>query len=561
MKHIAPHRCLNPSPAKRCLCLLFALLCLSATCRSAVGQDDVKRGEALAKRGKTASSILVLNRVIESFQQGNASRDDSALLMRALTCGAADYNSLGNSHQSLAYYQRAIGIAKALGDKQRLAALYNNVFAIYFAQHEYDQATELLQMSLGINLATGDSAAIRNNYNNFGLMASNRGEYEQAIKQMEKALAFSPHNDPIGQSMILTNLADVHCRQDRLNLAERELSKALAMQGKQPFDYRTLQTSLNMALVKAWLGKRGEAARMLPNIYSLMPRAPLSMQANSFAQMAEIHFCLDDSLAALKDILRCQQLSDSLHHANNEAQLQQLLVAYDADRLKQRNASLQQTVANRTTFAYVTLAFLALLAALMVALLRRHRADKRKNELIRHQQDRLLAYEQQEHQRRQQELSLEIDHKNRQLTSYTIDLATINEFHKRISDNLTSLRSDKRLAGDADETVAEIVRSLQHFNDKPLGNDFHLYFDEVHPGFLSRLSERFALSKSDLRLCAYLHLGMTTKEIAALTFKEVRSVESSRNRLRKKLGLAPEANLQQFLADIASGENNTATVK
>lgn len=109
--------------------------------------------------------------------------------------------------------------------------------------------------------------------------------------------------------------------------------------------------------------------------------------------------------------------------------------------------------------------------------------------------------------------------------------------------------------------MAEIVRSLQHFNDKPLGNDFHLYFDEVHPGFLSRLSERFALSKSDLRLCAYLHLGMTTKEIAALTFKEVRSVESSRNRLRKKLGLAPEANLQQFLADIASGENNTATVK
>ena len=40
---------------------------------------------------------------------------------------------------------------------------------------------------------------------------------------------------------------------------------------------------------------------------------------------------------------------------------------------------------------------------------------------------------------------------------------------------------------------------------------------------------------------------MTTKEIAALTFKEVRSVESARNRLRKKLNLPPETNLAQFL--------------
>ena len=81
-----------------------------------------------------------------------------------------------------------------------------------------------------------------------------------------------------------------------------------------------------------------------------------------------------------------------------------------------------------------------------------------------------------------------------------------------------------------------------------MGNDFRVYFDEVHPGFLMRLSQQFsALSKADLRLCAYLHLGMTTKEIAALTFKEVRSVESARNRLRKKLNLPPETNLAQFL--------------
>ncbi len=538
----------------RTLCTLVMPILFSVACFAAGRQGDVERGEALAEKGETASSLLVLNHFIEIFPPSGASRADSVLLMRALMCGASDYHALGNNHQSLSYYRRAITLAKTLGDRHRLALLYNNVFGIYYSRREYEQAADLLQMSLDINLTLGDSTAIRNNYNNFGLMASEQGHYERALRQIDLALAYSPQDDLLGRSMILTNRADVYCRQNRLALAEHELQTALDLQAGQPFDYRTVQTSLNMALVKAWLGRRGESLSILPHVYLLLPRVPLDMQANSYVQLAEIHFCLNDSLAALRDILRYQQISDSLRNSSSEAQLQQLLVAYDADRLKQRNAGLQQTVASRTTLVYVVLAFLVVLAVLIVALLRRQRADKRKNALIRQQQDRLLAYEQEEHTRRQRELSLEIDHKNRQLTSYTLDLAAVNEFHRRISDDLSALRTAKGIPTDVGKKMGEVMRSLQHFNDQPLGDDFRVYFDEVHPGFLLRLSQRFALSKSDLRLCAYLHLGMTTKEIAALTFKEVRSVESSRNRLRKKLGLAPEANLQQFLSHIATDE-------
>ena len=538
----------------RILCTLVLPVFFSAVCLAAGRQSDVERGEALAEKGETASSLLVLNHFIEAFPASGATRSDSLLLMRALSCGASDYRALGNSQQSLSYYRRAITLAKTLNDRHRLALLYNSVFSIYFSRREYDQAADLLQMSLDISLALGDSTSIRNGYNNFALMDTERGQYERALKQMDLALVYSPEDDLLGRSMILTNRADVYCRQNRLALAERELQTALDMQTGQPFDYRTVQTSLNMALVKAWLGRRSESLRMLPHIYSVIPRVPLDMQVNSYVQLAEIHFCLNDSLAALRDILCYQQLSDSVRKTSSEAQLQQLLVAYDADRLKQRNAGLQQTVDSRTTLIYMVLAFLVVLALLIAALLRRQRIDKRKNALIREQQDRLLAYEQEEHTRRQRELSLEIDHKNRQLTSYTLDLATVNEFHRRIGDDLSALRSDKDMPAAVGKKLDEVVRHLQHFNDQPLGDDFRVYFDEVHPGFLLRLSERFALSKSDLRLCAYLLLGMTTKEIAALTFKEVRSVESSRNRLRKKLDLPPEANLQQFLAHIATDE-------
>lgn len=536
----------------------------------------VKEGERLSERGETARSLMVLNRYIESFAYAKASRADSLLLTRALMRNARNYEDLGNQHQALVLLQRALSIAKRTADKRHLAALYNNIFAIYYSLREFDQAEDLLQMSLQLSIAAADSMSIRNNYNNFGLVCYERGQYDKALAFMDQALAYAPRADRVGMSLIYTNRAEVFTRQNRLSQAERALQKALYLQRGHHRDNRTVQTRLNMTFLKARLGKRTEALTMQHALYQTMPHLPLAMQVNAYEQMADICFNLGDSLAALRNILRFMPLNDSLQRADNNSQLQQLLVAYDADRLKQHNTNLAQTVdiyrlkaEGRTRLLAVAVPLLVILIVLVVLLWRRMRTDRAKNKLISEQQQQLLIYEQQEREReqqemrrkqealkrkqeemaqRQEEMSLELDHKNRQLTSYTLDLAAVNEFHQHVSASLSALREKKLSAAEADNELKDLILSLQHFNDKPLGDDFRVYFDEVHPGFLMRLSQQFsALSKADLRLCAYLHLGMTTKEIAALTFKEVRSVESARNRLRKKLNLPPETNLAQFL--------------
>ena len=550
------------------------------TATKAKNQSMVEEGERLSKEGKTALSLMTLNRYIELFGGTSTTRADTVLLTRALTCNARNYENLGNQHQALKLMQRALTLAKATGEKRQLAALYNNIFAIYYARREFSQAEDLLQMSLQMSLAARDSISIRNNYNNFGLVCYERGQCAKALAFMDKALRYAPASDPVGTSQIFTNRAEVFLKQGKTGLAERSLQHALFLHRGHDSDNRTVQPVLNMALLKARLGKRGEAMAMRQSLYRVLPRLPMAMQAEAYEQMADINFALRDSMAALHDIMRYLPLRDSLQRADNNGQLQQLLVAYDADRLKQHNTNLRQTVSiyrlkaeGRTRLLTATVVFLLILAALLVVLWRRMKADRVKSRLISMQQRQLLAYEQQEREReqqemrrkqeemrrkqeelkrRQREMAFELDHKNRQLTSYTLDLAAVNEFHQHVSSALTALRDRKATADEMDEELKELILSLQHFNDKPLGEDFRVYFDEVHPGFLLRLSESHAsLSKSDLRLCAYLHLGMTTKEIAALTFKEVRSVESARNRLRKKLGLPPETNLGQYLARFA----------
>ena len=255
----------------------------------------------------------------------------------------------------------------------------------------------------------------------------------------------------------------------------------------------------------------------------------------------------------MRYLLQYEALNDSITTVSREAQLQQLLVAYDTERVRQNNERLRQSVQIRTFTIYGSCLIAAILLALAIVLLLKIRNDRIKNRMIHEQQQRLRQYEIEEHQRLQKSMTQEIDHKNRQLTSYTIDLAANNEFCIKIKGRLDDTRQEIAAGNSkrANEMIGEAVHELMCHNDNRISNDFRVYFDEVHPDFLKILSAWFPnLSKNDLRLCAYLHLGMSTKEIAALTYREVRSIDSSRNRLRKKLGISPEVSLHQFLKTV-----------
>jgi len=83
-------------------------------------------------------------------------------------------------------------------------------------------------------------------------------------------------------------------------------------------------------------------------------------------------------------------------------------------------------------------------------------------------------------------------------------------------------------------------------------NKFSLYFDQVHNNFLVTLKTKYPLlSATDLKMCAYLRLNLSSKEIAQLLNISPKGVEISRYRIRKKLGLTPEVNLYAFLTGIA----------
>lgn len=155
-------------------------------------------------------------------------------------------------------------------------------------------------------------------------------------------------------------------------------------------------------------------------------------------------------------------------------------------------------------------------------------------------------------QLQKEKLQAEIEHKNSELASSAMNLVHKAEILSKLKDDLLQFKESAPIEKGAREfqkIIKVIDGELDHTQE---WEQFARHFDNVHSNYLKKLKESFPdLTTSELKLAAYLRLNLSTKEIAQLLNISVRGVETSRYRLRKKLGLTNEdANLYGFLLEV-----------
>ncbi len=151
-----------------------------------------------------------------------------------------------------------------------------------------------------------------------------------------------------------------------------------------------------------------------------------------------------------------------------------------------------------------------------------------------------------------QRLQYDLRHKSQELASSTMNLIRKNEILLEISQNLNKVAGDindkpdtKSVLRQISKMQDDIKKNIEHDNN---WKRFAENFDLVYENYLKRLSEKFPnLTISDKKLCAYLKMDLSSKDIAPLLNMSFRSVEMSRYRLRKKLELERDVNLSEFL--------------
>lgn len=144
----------------------------------------------------------------------------------------------------------------------------------------------------------------------------------------------------------------------------------------------------------------------------------------------------------------------------------------------------------------------------------------------------------------------ELESKERELVSFLMEISQKNETLQYARKQLDQLveKSDK----DSGKILKQVIVHIQSaLHTSGSWDNFRKYFEQINPDFFRRLKESYPdLSEKDLKICSYLRLGLSTKEIAVLQNITFESAEISRVRLRKKLSLTRNINLTEFITKI-----------
>lgn len=230
---------------------------------------------------------------------------------------------------------------------------------------------------------------------------------------------------------------------------------------------------------------------------------------------------------------------DSLSNREKNKTINQMLLQYETEKKNEAIKRLQEEVRTGTKFKILLIALCVFILGTGIAV---YRAKQIRYKLLQEKQARL--------QDREVYLQEHLDRKGRELMIKTVNIEHNNEL----------LGTIKRALDETVHQQPSIDKSLQptfKLIQKNLNSDkdfeqFSEHFKEVHPNFFQNLSQlsKSPLSTTDLRYCAYMRMHLSAKEMASLLHVEPASVRVAKYRLKIKIGICGQENLEEFIQKI-----------
>lgn len=485
--------------------------------------------------GKDARAVVLLRKILDIFENApTRSLSDTRQMLKTHIRLGASFSDMGMPALSMDYYTSGLEYCRdTVFDVYK--AMFNNNLAIIYAQRElYDKADSLFNAALRTSVA-------RRNYDDVFMTLANLTELYALQGRTEKALEVSQESlDYIDRKRHPENLARMRIQQGILysKLHQYDLAMIRYNTGLKQYralkDYRGLNDAL-LNISKLYLDndQRDSAMAYAMEAFAVCrSNQRYEDMVATLGTLARIHRANGDLEQALTMTDEMNRLSDSLRNAESRMRLNNWTEEIGSTALR--------PVSSKAVTPWGTVIILSLAGALLLVIV--FYFKKRREAAAGREQMRKEC----------QGLNADIDRLNRELTSQSLErlklhegLTDAGECIRTVLTELSPREIEKR------ETLRSLLSRVSNMASFDADEEFRIYFERIHPDFYRILSEKFPeLTPRDLRLCAFLHMGMTTKEIAVLTYREVRSVDSARNRLRKKLNLDLSDDLTAYLRSI-----------
>jgi len=469
------------------------------------GERAVDLAESMKLEAEYLGAVMQLGYIFDALGDYNRSTElfftalkrsemlgDKKMISRSLYGIGYTCFSQNNFPKSLEYYLKSLALSRELNDTTGIAGCLNNISAVYGSQNDTQYIERYVREAIAINLKMKNLHWVTINYGNMGSYFVERKQYDSAFSYFRRSWELA---DKIGNASQMA--ASAH----------------------------------RLASYYVTTGDPGNGLDWALKALDICNRSGLKKQ------MYETAILLRDIYIAKKEFLQAYHydtlrymIKDSLDLESNNTLLSKLELQYQLDKSAQEKRLEEQ---KRLAITLIVLIILLSVIAIMILLYLRHRL-REKNALLE-----------------KENLEAELEFRNKELASNVMSLMKKNEILSEITQRLIEVQQ-KAVKEETKTAIEHIAGDLQKSMEVRIWDEFELRFRQVHTDFYDKLLQKYPdLSPNEQKLCAFLRLNMSNKEISELTGQSIKALETARYRLRIKFGLSnSQVNLITFLSSI-----------
>ena len=496
----------------------------AAVIRHNIGILDHYQGNSQSAREIMDTNIPVFIKHQDTLHLANAYQMQGKI---AVTDG---YYNIAMEHML-----KALEVHRSLKDKFRIAEDLIQIGIIYQTTSDHEKAVDILTESYQLydEIESDQSKAQVLNYmvnSNIELM-----NYQQAEENLTNALALSEKLD------YKANIARVYSNWGVLEFEKENYQQSIGL-FKQSYDLWKAIGSPNheannlLRIGRSYLAQ-GDYAQSIAyfdrSIYVADSVKDVEILKNAFFEKSR---ALEHQAQFQESLLSFKQstvLSDSIFTIERTNATEELKIIFETEK-KEQQIALQESEINvlEQEAQISNLQRILLAVGLLFSLIGFYaiRQKLKRNRLEKEQVDAQLEF------------------KKKELVTHALHLAKKNELLESLKQKAQQLKDAANIQQGYQQLISTIDFDLQ--DDKNWQN-FFTYFKEVHHDFNEKVQRLFPeVTSNDLRYMALLKMNLSSKEIASAVNISADGIKKARQRLRKKMGIAPDQSLEAIIRSI-----------
>lgn len=450
------------------------------------------------------------------------------LLIKLYDTAGMFYDSQEVYDYALNYYNSALILQKKINSRDQYITL-KNIGNVYYNLAKNNMAKKYWLEALE-GYKKNHVPKIYALYNNLAILEETSGNYDNAEKMYNNALASSTRlKDSKGQIMAYQNLGIVSFKLKKFKEALKFFFIAEKLASRYNEQDDLARTFYNLGYFYYSLPvKNKDSAEYYLNKSFLLGKNIKNTNIQKLSSETLIKLYEEDHKTELANFYlhQTKQISEVELNRMNDKQIRKIEFKYQQKLKEEANISKQK----RQNWIYFTSFFVLVTGCIILFLI--YKLQKIK--LIKTGLENELLLE-------------KLDERNKEITKKSLEVLHASEILDVTKRKLTGLKGKPEVKTQVTSILNEIKSSEKVLNLE----EFEKVFQDIHKDFYKKLIELHPdLSRTDLRLSAFLRLNLSTKDISAITGQSQNSINIARHRLRKKIKLKEHESIINYLINV-----------